>query len=236
MNYQWRWQVLLEQPYLSWVVNGLGCTLALTACALLIATPLGLTIGALTATPNKLVKGACTGFIELVRSVPLLVQMFLWFFVLPELVPHSVGNWLKADLPFPEFFSAAICLGVYTSCRVALQVTAGISAVPAPMVNATLALGMTRRQCMRYVQLPIGLRVAIPSLASELIALLKNSSIALTIGVLELTAQTRRVENYTFHAFEAFTAATIIYLGCSLLLLKITRRTESATRIHGLIR
>jgi len=170
-----------------------------------------------------------------VRNIPLLVQMFLWFFVLPELVPADLGRWLKRDMPFPEFSMAVLCLGFYTASRVAEQVRAGIESIPRSLVNAALASGMRLRQLYRHILLPIGYRVIVPPMTSEFLGIFKNSSLALTIGVLELTAQSRQIESYTFQGYEAFTAATLLYLAIAVIVLLLTRGIEGYTRIPGMI-
>jgi len=134
--------------------------------------------------------------------------MFLWFFVLPELLPEEAGRWLKRDLPYPEFFSAIMCLGLYTAARIAEQVRSGIASVPPGLGAAARASGLSLAQTYRYVLLPLGFRIIVPPLTSELLGIFKNTSIALTIGVMEITASSREVESYTFQGYEAFAAAT----------------------------
>ena len=145
------------------------------------------------------------------RNIPLLVQMFLWFFVLPELLPRAAGDWLKA-LPNAPFVTAVLCLGFFTSARVAVQVAAGINALAGGQRLAALALGLSRTQAYRHVLLPLGLRIVLPPLASEFLNIIKNSSVALTIGLMELTASARSMQEFSFQFFEAFAAATLIYV------------------------
>ena len=150
---------------------------------------------------------------ELFRNIPVLVQLFLWFYVLPELVPETWGRWLKRDLPLPEFWTSVLCLGVYAASRVAEQVRSGIEAVPRGQLAAALASGLTIGQAYRLVLLPIAFRIIIPPLTSEFLSIIRTSSVALTIGLLELTAQSRQIENATFQGFESFAAATALYAG-----------------------
>ena len=120
---------------------------------------------------------------ELFRNVPVLVQLFLWFYVLPELVPDHVGRWLKRDLPLPEFWTSVVCLGFYAASRIAEQVRSGIETVPRGQLAAALASGLTRAQAYRLVLLPIAFRLIIPPLTSEFLSIIRTSSVALTIGV-----------------------------------------------------
>jgi glutamate/aspartate transport system permease protein len=159
--------------------------------------------------PARLLAGA---YVELFRNVPPLVQLFLWFFVFPEIVPNSLGLWIKRDMPLPEFTTSAVAIGLFSAARVAEQVRAGIGLVRVRLLPAALATGMRTSQAYRLVILPVALRSIIGPLTSELLITTKMSSIGLTIGVLELTSQSQRIANDTFHGFEAYAAATGGYL------------------------
>jgi glutamate/aspartate transport system permease protein len=233
MEYNWRWSVLIEQPYTVWLLQGLAWTLILTVSSWLIAFGLGVLVGSARTADSLPVRVAAGAYIEFFRGIPLIVQLFLWFFVLPEVLPAAAGAWLKRDLPYPELVSAILCLGLYTSARVSEQVRAGIGSISQGTKSAAVAAGLSPRQQFLFVIIPLALRNAIPTLTSEFLALLKNSSVALTIGFLELTAQARRIENYTFQAFESFAAATAIYLSCAALVVAISRFIEHRFAIVG---
>jgi glutamate/aspartate transport system permease protein len=234
-SYQWKWAVLVTQPYLGWLLQGLLATLLLALAAWIIAFTLGSLIGIARTLPYRPVRFLATAYVELFRNIPLLVQMFLWFFVLPELVPESAGRWLKRDLPYPEFFSAIACLGTYTASRVGEQVRAGIGSVPPGLAAVARSSGLDLFQTYRYVLLPVAYRIIVPPLTSEFLGIVKNTSIALTIGIMEITASSRQIESYTFQGYEAFAAATGMYLAIALLLLFVTRKVEARTRIPGWI-
>ena len=178
---------------------------------------------------------ASTAYVDIFRNIPLLVQMFLWYFVVPELLPADWGRWVKRDMPYPQFLTAVTCLGLYTASRVAEQVRSGIEAIPRGQRNAGLAMGLTQLQVYRYVLIPVAYRTIIPPLTSDFLGVFKNSSLALTIGVLELTSQARQIEEYTFAAFEAFTVATVLYCLVTGLVILIMRIVEGRTRIAGAI-
>jgi glutamate/aspartate transport system permease protein len=161
--------------------------------------------------------------------------MFLWYFVFPELLPNDSGMWVKREMPMPEFTTAAICLGLYTASRVAEQVRSGIQSVGQGQNNAGLATGLTTVQVYRYILLPVGYRIMIPPLTSEFLTIFKNSSVALTIGVLEITAQARQIEEYTFQGFEAFTTATILYIIVTSIVMILMRVVEGRVSIPGMI-
>ena len=202
----------------------------------MIALALGLVIGTLRTTPRPWVRGLCTAYVEVFRNIPLLVQMFLWFFVLPELLPEAWGDWMK-QLPPPwgSYVPAVLCLGIYTSVRVAEQVRAGINSLPRGQMMAGTAIGLTLAQSYRQVILPQSLRIILPPLTSEFLNCIKNSSVALTIGVMELTARARAMQEFSFQVFEAFAAATVIYLLANLVVVVGMRWVEAKVRVPGLI-
>jgi glutamate/aspartate transport system permease protein len=184
---------------------------------------------------QPLVRALATGYVEIFRNIPLLVQLFLWFFVVPEFLPKTVGHWIKGGMPLPEFWTAVVCLGMYHASRTAEQVRAGIESIPRGQTYAALAMGLTPAQVYRYVLLPVSYRVIIPPLTSDFMGIFKNSSLALTIGVLELTAQARQVAEYTFNIFEVFAMATVLYLLVTYTVVNVMRVVERKVHIPGTI-
>lgn len=169
-------------------------------------------VGIARSLPSRSARLVAGAYVDVFRNIPPLVQLFLWFYVMPEVVPDTIGLWLKRDLPYPEFSTAVVAIGLFAGSRVAEQVRAGIEAVGSPLLPAALATGLRPAQAFRLVVLPLGLRAIVGPLTSEFLITIKLSSLSLTIGVLELTAQSRHVENYTFQGLEAFTFATVGYL------------------------
>lgn len=138
-------------------------------------------------------------------------------------------------MPYPQFTTALICLGLYTASRVAEQVRSGIEAIPRDQRFAAMAVGLTPPQVYRYVLMPVAYRTVVPPLTSDFLGVFKNSSLALTIGVLELTSQARQIEEYTFAAFEAFGVSTALYCMVTGLVIVLMRSVERRTRIAGTI-
>jgi glutamate/aspartate transport system permease protein len=235
MNYSWNWGVLLTAPYSEWLVSGTGWTLGLFAVAMLIGFGVGTGVGLGRIAPSKSIRIGATVYVEVFRNIPLLVQIFLWFFVLPEVLPGGAGRWLKRDLPMPEFWTAGLAIGLYSAARVAEQIRSGFLAIPTRQAEAALATGLSLGQVYRYVLLPRAFRTVIPALTSEAISILKNTSLALTVGVLELMAQSRQIESYTFQSFEAFTACTAIYMILCSAIVLIARVIETRYAIPGMI-
>ncbi len=204
--------VLLQGPYAGWLLSGVVWTLLVTAVSWTVALLVGLPVGAARAGGAPAVRLLARVYVELFRNVPPLVQLFLWFFVFPEVVPDRVGLWIKRDMPLPEFTTASLGIGLFAAARVAEQVRAGLEAVGARLLPAALATGLRTAQAYRLVLLPVALRTLLAPLTSELLVTVKMSSVALTIGVMELTAQSRQVADTTFQGFQAYGAATALYL------------------------
>ncbi len=223
------------QTYLDWLLSGLGWTLALAVSGWVLAFLMGTLVGVGRTVQNRMLSGVSRAYVEIFRNIPLLVQLFLWYFVLPELLPSKMGDWIKnLAPPWGSFTPAVLCLGLYTASRVAEQVRAGIEALPKGQQEATAALGLTTWQSYAFVLLPQALRLVIPSLTSELMAIYKNTSVALTIGLLELTAQARLMSEATFQTFTAFGSATVVYLVLALAAYRIMNYIDQRTKIPGM--
>ncbi len=242
MKYNWNWRIFWEMApdasgtYLSTLLTGLVWTLATALSAWAIALAVGAIIGTLRTTPIRWVVRLTTAYVELFRNIPLLVQMFLWFFVLPELVPTALGDAIKQmPPPWASFVPAVLCLGIYTSVRVAEQVRAGIQSLPRGQRMAGTALGLTLLQTYRYVLLPMAFRIILPPLTSEFMNIIKNSAVALTIGLMELTARARAMQEFSFQVFEAFTAATVIYIFVNIVVVLGMRSLERQVQVPGYI-
>ncbi|TSA18227.1 MAG: amino acid ABC transporter permease [Betaproteobacteria bacterium] len=242
MNYNWNWKIFWDPVaagkgvYWEWLVSGLAWTLATGLLAWIIALLIGVVIGVVRTTPLKWLVVLGNAWVELFRNIPLLVQMFLWYFVLPEFLPFGLGTAMKQmDPPWATFLPAVLCLGLYTSARVAEQVKAGIQSLPRGQTLAGTALGLTMTQTYRYVTLPMAFRIVIPPLTSEFMNIIKNTSVALTIGLLELTQRARDMSEYTFQTFEAFTAATVLYIAVTLIVVYGMRRLEKKIQVPGFI-
>jgi glutamate/aspartate transport system permease protein len=239
MNYNWHWAVFLEQAaqnesYLDWMISGLQVTIALGLTSWVIALAIGSVLGVLRTVPNKLLSGIAATYVEIFRNIPLLVQLFIWYFVVPELLPF--GEAIKQMNPFTQQFLAAMfCLGTFTAARICEQVRSGINSLPPGQRNAGLAMGFTLPQTYRYVLLPMSFRVIVPPLTSEFLNIFKNSAVASTIGLLELAAQGRQLVDYTARPYESFIAVTVMYMVLNVIVMLVMRWVEKRARVPGLI-
>ena len=242
MAYSWNWQVFLqpsatgEGTYLAWLFEGLKWTIALSLGAWIIALLFGSIVGVLRTVPNRWLNKLATGYVEVFRNIPLLVQLFIWYFVLPELLPVDWGNAFKQTDPLlQQFLSAMLCLGLFTSARVAEQVRAGINSLPPGQRAAGLAMGFTLPQLYRYVLLPMAYRIIVPPLTSEFLNIFKNSAVATTIGLVELSRQAQQLVDFTAQPYEAFIAVTLLYVIINATVMSLMRRLEQRVRIPGYI-
>ena len=194
---------------------------------------LGILAGALRTVRFTPLRWAATAYVEFFRNVPLLVWMFFWYFGVPPLLARGVQDWLFSH--GAEFWAGMLALGVYHGARISEVIRSGIQSIPRTQFEASLAMGLTTFQAYRLIILPVALRLIVPPATSESLNLLKNSSVALTISVAELTFQTRQIETYTAKAIEALTAGTLIYLVLCLSIATIMARVERRYAIPGLI-
>ena len=242
MSYNWNWDIFLsptpsgESTYLGWLIEGLQWTVTLSLGAWIIALILGSLLGVLRTVPSRWLSGIAAVYVEIFRNVPLLVQLFIWYFVLPELLPAGLGEAIKQSDPMTQqFFAALLCLGCFTAARVCEQVRAGIQSLPRGQRNAGLALGFTLPQTYRFVLLPMAFRIVLPPLTSEFLNVFKNSAVASTIGLIELSRQSQQLVDYTAQAYEAFIAVTLLYVLINVTVMLGMRWLERRTRVPGYI-
>lgn len=211
---------LLAPQYLRWLLDGFLLTLGLALLSCLLATLIGAPLAIARLSRRRLLSWPARAYLALFRNTPLLVQLFFWYFGVPALLPEALVSWLNTphetpllDWPSFEFLAGAWGLTLYTSAFFAEEFRAGIASVRPEQRAAGLALGLTQRQVWRVVVLPQALRTALPPLLGQYMNALKNSSLAMAIGLAELSYASRQVETETFKTFQAFGIATLLYIG-----------------------
>jgi glutamate/aspartate transport system permease protein len=214
------------QTYLDWLLSAWGWTLAVSAIGLVIALALGSLMGVLRTGPGRKLAFLGEAWTELFRNIPLIVQLFLWFFVIPEFIPV-----LKS---LPSFLIAALGLGFFTSARISEQVRAGIQSLPRGQRAAGLALGLTLPQTYRFVLLPVAFRIIVPPLTSEAMSIVKNSSVAFALSVLELTQFARQVGEETSRPTEVYAMVTLLYFVSAFAVYLLAALIERWVRVPGL--
>lgn len=216
LSYQFDWSIILSGKYFEWLVSGLKVTLQLSTTGIVFSFLLGLLVAVMRMSHISPIRWAALAFLEFTRNTPLLVQIFFWYFGSYKLLPEGINNWLN-ETGF-EFAAALMALTIYTSAFIAEDIRSGVLSIPKEQMEAARSAGFSYLRSMQYIILPQAVRITIPPLVNQFLNLAKNSSLAMTIGVMELTYQARQVESYTFKGFEAFTAATVVYLVLSVLI------------------
>jgi polar amino acid transport system permease protein len=216
LNYHFDWAIVLSGQYFEWLVSGMKLTIRLSLVSIALSFSLGLIIAVMRMSRVAPVRWFALGYLEFFRNTPLLVQIFFWYFGSYKILPATVNTWL-ASTNF-EFTAAVIALTIYTSAFIAEDIRSGVLAIPKEQMEAARSSGFSYLRSMQYIILPQAVRIAVPPLVNQFLNLTKNSSLAMTIGVAELTYQARQVESYTFKGFEAFTAATVVYVVMSLVI------------------
>jgi glutamate/aspartate transport system permease protein len=229
---KWDWQVFLQdtgggETYLGWLMSAWGWTLTVAVGGLVIALLVGTLMGILRTTPSKGLVLLGNAWTELFRNIPLLVQLFLWYHVLPSLF-LSLRN-------IPSFMLVVFALGFFTSARVSEQVKAGIQALPKGQRYAGLAMGLTLPQVYRYVLLPVALRIVIPPLTSESMNIIKNSSVAFAVSIAELTMFALQASEETSRGVEIYLAVTGLYFVSAFIVNRIALFIELRAQVPGML-
>ena len=224
-----------DGTWIEMLLSGLGWTLSTAALAWIMAFVLGSIIGVARTTNKRWLVNLGNAYVELFRNIPLIVQFFVWYFVIPGLIP-AVKTWVVTlDPTEHQFVTAVVCLGFFTSSRIAEQVRSGIQSLSGGQRNAGYALGLTQIQTYRYVLLPMAYRIIIPPLTSEVMNLIKNTAVAYSIGLVELFFRTREMGEMTFRYFEVFAATTLIYVVIAMTANRVMAFIERKVAVPGYI-
>jgi len=213
--------------YLDWMLSAWGWTLSVALLALVVALLVGSLMGIFRTTPSKPLVWLGNGWTELFRNIPLLVQIFLWYHVVPSLIPP-----LK---DVPSFVLVVLGLGFFTSARIAEQVKAGIQSLPKGQRYAGLAVGLTLPQTYRYVLLPMAFRIVIPPLTSESMNIVKNSSVAFAVSIAELTMFAMQAQEETSRGIEIYLAVTALYFISAFSINRLAKFIEGRVQVPGMI-
>ncbi len=217
------------------LASGLTWTLSTALFAGLIAFFLGSVLGVARTTSRPWLVRLGNAYVELFRNIPLIVQFFLWYFVVPGIIP-AVKRWVTGlDPTEHQFVTAVVCLGLFTASRISEQVRSGIQSLPRGQRAAGYAIGLTEPQTYRYVLLPMAYRIIIPPLTSETMNLIKNTAVAYSIGLTEMFFRTREMGEMTFRYFEAFAAATLVYVTIAMTANRVMAWVERRVAVPGYI-
>ena len=229
----WDWKVFLNddgsgRTYLEWMFDAWGWTLSVAGASWVVAMTVGALFGTLRTLPNSpILSRLANAWVELFRNIPLLVQIFIWYFVIPKIFP------VMKDLP--SFVLVVFALGFFTSARIAEQVRAGIQALPRGQRYAGMAMGFTTAQTYRYVLLPMAFRIIVPPLTSESMNLLKNSSVAFAVSIAELTMFAMQAQEETSRGIEIYLAVTLLYAVSAFAVNRAMALVEKKVQIPGYV-
>jgi len=229
---KWDWQVFLQDTgggrnYLEWLMSAWGWTLSVAILSLVVALIVGSLMGILRTTPSKLLVTIGECWTELFRNIPLLVQIFLWYHVIPSIFLVLRG--------LPSIILVVFALGFFTSARISEQVKAGIQALPKGQRYAGLAMGLTLPQTYRYVLLPMAFRIVIPPLSSESMNIVKNSSVAFAVSIAELTMFAMQAQEETSRGIEIYLAVTGLYFISAFAINRVAMFIEHRVQVPGMI-
>lgn len=233
MGYELQWSVLWEQPYRDWILEGLYLTVQISLIAWVIGLVLGILIGMLAESPRKPLVLFSTCYVEGFRNIPLLVQLFFAYFVIPLLLPLPLRRHLY-DIGW-EWGSSVLTLCAYTSAKVTGHVRSGLNAVGQGVRQAALSTGLTWWQMEIRVVVPLVLRIIVPNLSTEFLTVFKSSSLAMAVGVVETTYVTQRIGFQTFRWIEANTVGTVVYLLLAWAVAALMSLVERKVRVPGLL-
>ncbi len=240
----WDWQVFCKETtsgevvascfgsggditYLNWILSAWGWTLSVAVLALVVALLTGSLMGIFRTAPDRRLVFLGNAWTELFRNIPLLVQIFLWYHVLPAI--------FKPLQAFPSFILVVFALGFFTSARISEQVKAGIQSLPRGQRYAGLAVGFTLPQTYRYVLLPMAFRIVIPPLTSESMNIVKNSSVAFAVSIAELTMFAMQAGEETSRNIEMYLAVTGLYFISAFTINRFMLFVENRVRVPGMI-
>ncbi|MFQ5841627.1 MAG: amino acid ABC transporter permease [Thermodesulfobacteriota bacterium] len=234
LAYEFDWGVLWRDPYGMYLLQGIWVTIKLGLIGWAIALSLGVLIGTIRISPWRWLRFIGTAYVEIFRNIPFMVQLFFWYYAGPMLFGESLEKSINSIIGL-NYYVAIIALGMYTASRVAEHTRAGFSSISRDHYHAALSTGLSHPQMYRYVIIPYALRIIIPPLTTEFLTIFKNSSIAMTIGVLETTFMSYKIDSDTFHGLESTTGACLIYLALGLAVVRLMGILESRLKIPGMI-
>jgi len=225
------WAILLKPEFGQMLLHGIQMTFVVALASWLLAMGLALVLLAVRLSPSRIAQRGVMAYVSYHRNVPTLVQLMLWYFGIASLLPNALQGWLSDHNAEAVF--AIIGLGLCQAAYFSEDLRSGLRSVPTGQSEAARALGHGYIGAMRHVLLPQAVRNAIPALVNHSVSLFKNSSLAMAIGVAELTHAVKEIENQSFRTFETYLLATLLYLGCSLLIMLGGAMLERRTRLSG---
>ena len=229
MSVKLDFSVLLRDEYPRMILNGVITMFELTALAWVLAIVVGTALAMIRMTNNRIAQACVATYVEVHQNVPMLVQIFIWYFGIPALLPKNVQHWFNSNNS--EFLFGFIAVGLCAAAYMSEGLRGGIRSIPKSQVEASRALGLSFLQSSRLVLLPQAIRIALPTLINHTVLLFKNTSLTMTVGVAELTYATREIESQSFQTVEVYLFSTMVYLMVSLLIMAAGTMLENRYRL-----
>ena len=224
---------LLTGNYAADLRQGLLVTLELFAGSWVLAVLVAMLLAGIRALPVRAFQFLVAAIVENHRNVPVLVQILIWYFAVPQVLPDALRIWVNRQNS--EFLFSMIALALNTGAFMSEDLRSGLRAVPSGQFDAARSVGLSVIGALRYVMLPQAIRIAVPAMINQTVFLFKNTSLAMAVAVGELTYRLHELENATYRTFEIFMFGTVIYLVFSFSLMGLgawfSRRYPSAYRV-----
>ena len=236
LNYDFDWSVVWRAPYGEMMLQGIQTTLKLSILAWVLAVFLGMLVAVLQVLPYRIPRFLGAAYVQLFRNTPFLVQLFFLYFALPLVFPKATQTWFYDSVPDHAFWLAVLGLGLFTSSRLAELFRSGLSAIGAGQYRAAYSTGLNTYQAYRHVILPHAFRIIIPAFTTEFLTCFKNSALAMTIGVMEITHTAYYIDSFTWHGLETTTAASLLYLAIALCIAFLMWLLERRLAMPGMIK
>ncbi|MGD8388626.1 MAG: amino acid ABC transporter permease [Desulfobacteraceae bacterium] len=235
LNYDFDWSLLWQAPYGAMLLRGILTTVHLSLFAWALAVMLGVTVAVMRVLPWHALRILGSAYVQVFRNTPLLVHLFFWYFAAPMLLPKAAQIWLYDTVADYAYYAGVVGLGTYTASRVAEQFRAAFQSIPQDQYRAAYATGLGACQVYRHVIIPYAFRLILPSFTTEFLTCFKNSALTMTIGVMEATHTAYYIDSFTWHGLETTTAASLVYLSISGIVILLMARIESRLKIRGMM-
>ncbi len=230
--------VTVPDPYMNMLKffrDGIWVTIYVTLISFFLVLIVGLVGGLARLSSNRIIRGLATVYVEVIRGIPLMVQLIFWYFALPSIIRDfgtTIGSQALANYQTIPIAMAIFGLTVGYGAYMSEVVRAGIQSIGKGQMEAARSLGMTYFQAMRYIILPQAFRVILPPIGNEFVTLLKDSSLVSVVSVADLTRRGREFNASHFMPIETWTMVALVYLVMTLFTARLVSYTERITKME----
>ena len=229
--------IFWPDPYrriLEFVADGILITIVVTVVSFVLVMIVGLLGGLGRTARNRYLRGGISLYVEIIRGIPMLVQLLFWYYALPQVIRglgESIGSPALANYTADPVVMAIVGLTIGYGAYMTEVVRAGIQSVPKGQIEAARSLGLTYRMAMQYVVLPQAFRTILPAVGNEFITLLKDSSLVSVVAVADLTRRGREFMSMTFIPLQTWAMVALLYLMLTLLSARVVSWLEKKSQV-----